>query len=68
MAWVGRDVKAHPIPTRAAPHQFRLPRAPFSLALSASRDEASTAFLGSLCPGSLPGPHHPLSKKFPLNI
>jgi len=44
MAWAGRDLKVHPVPTpavgRAAPHQLRLPRAPSNLALSASRDGA----------------------------
>jgi len=29
-----------PAVSRAAPHQLRLPRAPFNLALSASRDRA----------------------------
>ena len=53
MAWFGRDLKAHPAPNpavgRAAPHQLRLPRAPSNLALSASRDVAPTASLGSPC-------------------
>jgi len=48
MVWVGRDRKAIPAPTpamsRASPHQFRLPRAPSNLALSASRDGASGQF------------------------
>ena len=49
--WVGRVLKAHPVPPpamgRAAPHQLRLPRAPSHLALSACRDGAPTASLGS---------------------
>jgi len=52
MAWVGRDLKPAqfqpPAMGRAAPHQLGLPRAPSSLALSASRGGASTASLGSL--------------------
>jgi len=55
MAWVGKDVKSHlvqpPATGRATPHQLRLPRAPSSLALSASRDGASTASQGILCQG-----------------
>ena len=49
MAWVGRDIKAPPVPTPCCglvvTHCIRLRRAPSSLA---SRDGASTAFLGSL--------------------
>jgi len=44
MGWFGRDLTGHPAPHpavgRAAPHQFRLPRAPSKLALSTSRDGA----------------------------
>jgi len=47
MAWAGRDLEAHPVPTPChglvATHQIRLPRAPSNLALKASRDGASTA-------------------------
>ena len=46
MDWVGRELKAHPVPTPchglAAPHQLRLPRAPSNPALGTSRDGAST--------------------------
>jgi len=44
MVSVGRDLKAHPVPNPAMgwfpPHQLRLPRTPFSLALGTSRDGA----------------------------
>ena len=50
MAWVGGDLKGHPVPSpamgSAATHQIRLPRAPSSLGLSASRDGASTGLCG----------------------
>ena len=53
--WVGRDLKAHPVPPRAmgraATQQLRLPRAPSSLALNAPRDGAPTASLDSPCQG-----------------
>jgi len=39
---------------RAAPQQLRLPRAPSNLALSASKDVAPTASLGSCATASLP--------------
>ena len=49
MVWVGRDLKAYPVPTpamgRAAPHHLRLPRAPSNLALS--QGWGTTASLGS---------------------
>ena len=52
MAWVGRDLKAHPVPTplpqSVCPHQIRLPRAPSILALNASRDGAPTASLDNM--------------------
>jgi len=46
---------------RAAAQQLRLPRDPSSLALSASRDGAPTALWAAV-----PGPHCPLSEKFPI--
>ena len=56
MAWVGRDTKDHLSATpmgRAVNHYIRhqisLPRGPANLALSISRDGASTTSLGSLC-------------------
>jgi len=58
MVSVGRDLKAHPVPTPAMgwfpPHQLRLPRTPFSLALGTSRDGAPSAIWAAA-----PGPHHP---------
>ena len=49
MAWVGRDLKDHLVPTLchrlAAPHQPNLPRAP-SMAMSTSRDGAPIALSG----------------------
>ena len=42
-----------PAAGKAAPYQLRLPRAPSNLALSASRDGASTASLGSCASASL---------------
>jgi len=52
MAWGGRDLKAHPVPTPcpglAATHLPRLPRAPSYLVLNVSRGSAFTASLGSL--------------------
>ena len=61
--WVGKDLKAHsatdPCRGLAVPQQFRLPRAPFSLALSTSRDGAPTG----LC-AAMPGPHHSHHKEF----
>jgi len=63
MAWVVKDLKAHPVPTpamgRAATHHVRLPRAPSSPALSASRDGAP-----QLLWAAVPEPHRPLSKEF----
>ena len=57
MAWVGRNLKAHPyLPSavgRAATQQLRLPRAPSSLALNASRDGAPTAPLAACASASL---------------
>ena len=46
-----------------ATHQLRLPRAPFNLALSASR-------MGhpQLPWAAVPGPHHPPSEEFPLTV
>jgi len=53
MAWVGRDVKDHPVSNscfgQGCPQKLRLPRAPSNLAFSASRDGAPTTSLGSLC-------------------
>jgi len=67
MAWIERDLKAHPAPTpamgRAAPYPLRLPRAPSNLALSASRDGAP-----QLLWAAVPAPHHPLGKEFPPSI
>jgi len=67
MDWVGRELKAHPVPTPchglAAPHQLRLPRAPSNLALSTSRDGHS-----QLLWAAVPVPHHPLSKELHPNI
>ena len=67
MVWVGRDLKAHatPIPAagRAVPHQLRLPRAPFSLGLSTSRDGAP-----QLLWAAVPAPHCPLSENIPPDI
>jgi len=46
MVWVGRDLKAHPVPTPghglAAPSQVRLPRAPSNLALRTSSNGVPT--------------------------
>jgi len=46
MAWVGRNLKCYLLPTSllvmVANHQIRLLRAPTRLALSTSRDGAST--------------------------
>jgi len=50
MAWVGGDLKDHPVPisavgsavTHSVRHQFRFPRAPSNLASNTSRDGAST--------------------------
>jgi len=50
MAWVGRDLRDHraPIPLGlVATQQLRLPGVPCNLAMSTSRDGASTASLGS---------------------
>jgi len=44
---------------RAAPHEVRLPRAQSNLALSASRDGASSALWQPV-----PALYHPLSKEF----
>ena len=56
--WIGRDIKAHPIPTPAtvdsATHQLRLLRAPSNLDLNVFRDGAPTASLGSCASASLP--------------
>lgn len=54
MADVGRDIKAHPVPTpsamgRSAPHQLRLPGTPSNLALSVSRDGAPQPVPGLHC-------------------
>lgn len=66
MAWVGMDPKAHPGPTptvgRAACHQLRLPRA--HLAWPGAPPGKGHPQLQA----AVLGPHHPLSKKFPLNI
>jgi len=63
MAWVGRDLKDHVVPTPChrlvATHQLRLPRAPSNLALSTSRDGASTALWAAV-----PRPHLSLRKGF----
>jgi len=53
MVRVGRDLKDHLVPTPPAMsrdifHETRLLRAPPSLALNSSREEASTASLGNL--------------------
>jgi len=51
MGWKGslRIIQFQPSATnRAASHQLRLPRTPSRLTLTASRDGASTASLGSL--------------------
>jgi len=45
MAWVARDLKAHPSPHLAQAAQGP----PFTPALSVSWDRATTASLGSLC-------------------
>ena len=46
MSWVGRDLKAYPVPTPChelvAPHQIRLPRAPSCLALNTFKGGTST--------------------------
>ena len=51
MSFLGRGLKAPPVPTpavgRAAPHQLRVPRAASNLALSASRDGTPPAPLSS---------------------
>ena len=47
-------IQLQPPAMGAAPHQLRLPRAPSNLALSASRDGAPTASLGSCASASLP--------------
>ena len=53
MAWVGRDLRGHIVPTfchgLVAPHQLRLPRVSCNLVLKSCRDGAFTAALGSLC-------------------
>jgi len=52
MVWVGRDLKAHSVPTplpwAGCPYKLMLPRAPSNLALNISRDGASIASLGGL--------------------
>jgi len=49
MAWVGRGLKDHPVPTPCrglvVTHQICLPSTPSNLALSAFRDGASTTIL-----------------------
>ena len=55
--WIGLEETLRPILFQpavvgmAATHQFRLPRAPSNLSLSASRDGAPITVLGSLCQG-----------------
>ena len=50
LGWKGPQNPCCPTPAmgRAAPYQLRLLRAPFNLALNASRDGASTTSLGNL--------------------
>ena len=65
LGWKGPGSTHHPNPTpamgRAAPHQLRLPRAPFNLALSTSRDGAP-----QLLWAAGPAPHCPFCEKLPL--
>ena len=49
MAWVERDIKAHPAPTPCFWQGLRLTRSQSTLALNACRDGAPAASLGSLC-------------------
>lgn len=62
MAWIGRGLKHHPVPSplamgRATFHEIRLLKATSSLSYSAFRVETSTASLGKF-------PHQPQSKEF----
>uniref|UniRef100_A0A8C3KIH1 Uncharacterized protein n=1 Tax=Calidris pygmaea TaxID=425635 RepID=A0A8C3KIH1_9CHAR len=48
MVWVGRHLKAPPVPSRDTSHQTRWLQAPSNLPLNPSRDGAATASLGNL--------------------
>ena len=64
MAWVGRDLKDHPVLTpchgQGCQHWIKMIRTPSNLTLNTSRNGASTVSLGRLC-----GPHQHLIKEFP---
>lgn len=54
MAWAGRDLEYHLIPTlhyHGQGHLLWLLKSPCNLAFNTSRDKASTASLGGLCQG-----------------
>ena len=54
MAWIGRELKAQPVPAPSVDtHQLRLLRDPSNLTLSTSRDGGSTASLSSCARASL---------------
>ena len=54
MAWVGRELKDHQVPScKAATHQMKLSRGSFSLALNTTRDEASLPPVLSTAPLSM---------------